>query len=635
MKSILTAFTKPLTAIAKLWYPLRDNAVFFVMMYVLGMTVSISVVPPYAELYDNTWYELFIDLYLVCVVLTLLHKRIWGTDIMRTIFRRCFYIITYTLAIVDVFCFVKFKAGISPSILLLMSETNGNEASEFLTTYVTPDLFITELGWVFLILLVHILISVCGVIIRKRNVLPLWLERTHCAIHDFYSSMPQHFLTDGICTLLLLIILAFGIDGTIENKQLTHRLFSCETIGDVEKDFNKRPHAELYQPVFRLAYSIFSNSLVEKQLDILKNTTANVEIDSCEYNSPEIVFIVGESYNKHRSQLYGYEKENTPWQVKMEKTGRLIKFSDAVSPWNLTSFVFKHFMTTYCVGDNKDWCDYPLFPQLFRKAGYEVTFLTNQFVHHAKDAVFDFSGGFFLNDETLSKEMFDLRNESTHLWDMDLLKDYERLVGYRDSLDNSENIAPHRLTIFHLMGQHVNYRIRCPKSKMRFFPSEYDLPNNTPKEKAHIAYYDNAVWYNDTVLGEIAKRFDNKDAIIIYIPDHGEEVYGPGSLHHCGRNHTTNITYTIASQEYEIPMWVYCTPKYAAKHADIMNAVRKAKDKPFMTDAISHMLLGLAGIKCKYYRPDCDLLNKQYNPERQRLLMHVKDYDELRRNAKK
>ena len=415
------------------------------------------------------------------------------------------------------------------------------------------------------------------------------------------------------------------------------RHFSCKTVGDVEKDMNLHPMVMMYQPVYRLADAVFTNHLVSLQLDRLKEEAEKVEkmtpeqlgipSELKESKPSNIVLIIGESFNKYHSQLYGYEKKNTPRQVKMEKSGRLVKYSDVMAPWNLTSFVFKHLMTTYTVGDEGDWCDYPLFCQLFRKAGFQVNFLTNQFLPHAKDAIYDFSGGFFINDEMLSKVQFDIRNEETHLWDEDLLKDYARLVAPPEGVADTASVPS--LTIFHLMGQHVNYRIRCPKQKMKFFASGYDRPQNTLKEKKNIAYYDCAVWYNDSVVGAIVDRFKNDDAVIIYFPDHGDEVYGPGSLHHCGRNHTTNITKDIAQQEYEIPMWFYCTAKYSKRHPDVVAAIKKAKNKPFMTDAMSHLLLGLAGIKCKAYRPELDLLNPQYNEKRQRLMQHLVDYDEV------
>ena len=99
------------------------------------------------------------------------------------------------------------------------------------------------------------------------------------------------------------------------------------------------------------------------------------------------MLIIGESYNRHHSSQYGYTMPTTPRQQKLERQGRLVKYTDVVSPWNLTSFVFKQLFSMYSVGDKGEWCDYPLFPELFRKAGYHVTFITNQFLPKAKEAV--------------------------------------------------------------------------------------------------------------------------------------------------------------------------------------------------------------------------------------------------------
>jgi heptose-I-phosphate ethanolaminephosphotransferase len=601
----------------------KDSLGFLVFMYALGIVESYAVLPHWkgAEVYGNLYYELFLDLLILTFFISLIPRKIRKFP-LRTTVRGIVYAIAYSLAIVDTFCMVQFGNTISPSMLLLVGETTGNETAEFLSTYVNFEVvFTTELGWVLLVLLAHIIYEV---IKWKVKGVRYRLERIG-------RVFPYAF-----CLLSLLLII-LGWSDTLTNKKCMVRHFNCQTVGDVEKDMNLHPMVVMYQPVYRLADAVFTNRLVSLQLDRLKAEAEKVErMTSEQLGIPQglmeskpsnIVLIIGESYNKYHSQLYGYEKKNTPRQVKMEKSGRLVKFNDVMAPWNLTSFVFKHLMTTYTVGDNGDWCDYPLFCQLFRKAGYQVNFLTNQFLPHAKDAIFDVSGGFFINDEILSKVQFDVRNEETHLWDEDLLKDHARLIAPPEGVVDTVSVPS--LTIFHLMGQHVNYRIRCPKQKMKFFQEDYDCPQNTQKEKRNIAFYDCAVWYNDSVVGAIVDRFKNDDAIIIYFPDHGDEVYGPGSLHHCGRNHTTNITKNIAQQEYEIPMWFYCTKKYAKRHPDIVVAIKKAKNKPFMTDAMSHLLLGLAGIKCKAYRPQLDLLSPQYNEKRQRLMQHLVDYDEI------
>ena len=38
-----------------------------------------------------------------------------------------------------------------------------------------------------------------------------------------------------------------------------------------------------------------------------------------------------------------------------------------------------------------------------------------------------------------------------------------------------------------------------------------------------LSHYDNATLYNDSIVAEIVKRFQKEDAVIIYVPDHGEE----------------------------------------------------------------------------------------------------------------
>lgn len=601
----------------------KDSLGFLVFMYALGIVESYAVLSHWkgAKVYDNLYYELFFDLLILTFLVALVPQKI-GKFPLRKSVRGFVYVIAYLLAIIDTFCMVQFGNTISPSMLLLVGETTGNETAEFFSTYVNLEVvFTTELGWVLLVLLAHIIYEVIKWKVKRVKWKVEWVNKV----------VPFAFC------LLALVLIILGWNDTITNKKCMVRHFSCKTVGDVEKDMNLRPMVMMYQPVYRLADAFFTNRLVSLQLDRLKEEAEKVEkmtpeqlgipSDFMDSKPSNIVLIIGESFNKYHSQLYGYEKKNTPRQVKMEKSGRLVKYSDVMAPWNLTSFVFKHLMTTYTVGDEGDWCDYPLFCQLFRKAGFQVNFLTNQFLPHAKDAIYDFSGGFFINDEMLSKVQFDVRNEETHLWDEDLLKDYARLVAPPEGVVDTASVPS--LTIFHLMGQHVNYRIRCPKQKMKFFASGYDRPQNTLKEKKNIAYYDCAVWYNDSVVGAIVDRFKNDDAVIIYFPDHGDEVYGPGSLHHCGRNHTTNITKDIAQQEYEIPMWFYCTAKYSKRHPDVVAAIRKARTKPFMTDAMSHLLLGLAGIKCKAYRPELDLLNPQYNEKRQRLMQHLVDYDEV------
>ena len=290
----------------------------------------------------------------------------------------------------------------------------------------------------------------------------------------------------------------------------------------------------------------------------------------------------------------------------------------------------------HVVGQKGEWCDYALFPELFKKAGYNVTFLTNQFLPQAKEAIYDFSGGFFLNNPELSKFLFTTRNKSLHRFDEGLLADYDGLVKSGDIVINNardrKSVAKDpNLIIFHLIGQHVNYRTRVPNDRRVFTAADYaeSRPDLSERRRRVLADYDNACLYNDSIVASIIKRFENTNSIVIYMPDHGEECYEPGRNFIC-RNHSADVDWPLAHYEFEVPFWIYCTHRYAVTHPEIFKAIKDAKDKRFMTDALPHMLVWLAGISAKDYRPEYNLLSPQYNERRPRILKHVADYDKLR-----
>lgn len=611
--------------------PIRRNAVFFVFMYALGLVCSYAIVPDNGKshAYELTWQELFFDLYVVATFLSVIPRkaRVW--------IRGVFYAVAYILAIVDLYCYVKFDATLNPTMLLLVGETNSSEASEFLSSYLSWNILGSCVGGVILLAVVNALVAILW---KKKNKIHAWLvaksDKTKLIIKlDGYLSFVEKNLKRSMPVVKpiagVVVAVAFVVCGSMvwENKKLLVRLMSYNNIGDVEHELTKNPHGVQYQPIYRFIFSVYANELTAKQLVRLKASLNDVKVDSCSYRSKTIVLIIGESYNRNQSSLYGYATPNTPRQKKLLRKGELTTFSDVVSPWNLTSFVFKHLFSLYTVGDKGDWCDYPLFPELFRKAGYHVTFMTNQFLPKAKEAVYDFSGGFFLNDETLSKAQFDTRNTTLFRFDNGLLCDYEKLK-------NEGNGKP-QLIIFHLKGQHVDYRSRCPKVQKKFDKDYYKelRPELNDKECTILADYDNAVLYNDSIVTAIIDKFRKQDAIVVYVPDHGEEIYD--GAHFYGRMHSTEITPRLAHAEFEIPMWIWASRKYKATHNDIWKEIIRSRKRPYMTDAVPYLLMYLAGISCPQYRDELNILSDRYNSKRPRILKHQVDYDELMKKEKK
>ena len=598
----------------KAYQPIKDNASFFFFMYLIGILVSYAELPannPDATVYSNLWLELFLDLYVICIILTLFPLKI------RRWIRAFLYIIAYCTSLTDLFCWVKFQSTLNPSMLLLVGETDEREASEFFSSYFTSDLIFSSVGLLLLVMLIHILTT----FLKKVKLSPAISYKVTVAKQIINHS---HYILGGVC----LVFLGWAIESSAHNKKEMVQMFSLDTIGSVEHELTTSDCAQFYLPVYRLAFSIFSNELASQQVDRLIEAKDKMSVDSCSFKSPNIVLIIGESYGKLHSQQYGYFMPTTPRQIKREKSGLLVPFSDVVAPWNLTSFVFKNVFSLHVVGEKGEWCDYPLFPSLFRKAGYHVTFITNQFLPKAKQAVYDFSGGFFLNHPELSEAMFDSRNQQLYRFDRGLLDDYDK--------NQQQHNTDHNLIIFHLLGQHVKYNQRFPSDRHHFKAEDYEKKRADldGKQRNVLADYDNAVLYNDSIVDAIISRFEDKEAIIIYMPDHGEECY-EGNRGFICRNHSAAIDYDLAHYEFEIPFWIFCSYKYAAKHPDIYKEIIGAKNRRFMTDALPHMLLYLAGIHTKDYHAEYNILSPQYNEMRPRILKNTTDYDKLTRPSEK
>ena len=599
----------PLEWLGYLFAPIQKNSAFFVFMYALGWMctqLEITLHLKGAKPYELSAPELFLDIYAACVVLALIPRKV------RYWVRALLYVVLYSVALIDMFCYVKFESTLTPTMLMLFNETTKQESEEFLASYLNWEVITSYVGWILLLILTHIV----WIFLRKQ----LGKMSNRIILPKVNDIIPM------ACKAVLGIVVAWllvdAYNQCWDNKEAMKRLFSHSTIGQVEHELTRKDRAELYLPIYRLMFSVYANNLADHQIVQLEASSQKVQIDSCSYRVPNIVLVIGESYNKHHSQLYGYNMPTTPRQVAMAKEGSLVPFTDVVAPWNLTSYVFKNILSLQAVGDSAEWCDYPLFPEVFRKAGYHVTFITNQFQSKANEAVYDFSGGFFLNNPDLSNKLFDTRNNRLHPFDAGVLQEYDNL---------KKEDKEHNLIILHLMGSHLMYKARYPQKTRKFLQDNmYDRPELTKKQRMILADYDNSVRYNDSIVWAVTQRFVDKDAVVIYMPDHAEEIFD-GEPYMYGRMHSANIDYRLARNEMEIPFWIWGSPKYRENHPYGWAAIQQAKNRPMMTDVISHLLMYFGGIYSPLYHEEYNIVSPAYNTKRPRILKGVTDYNQLKK----
>lgn len=560
--------------------PITENVVWFVSTYTL--LAFCTMLFPWNGSRIIGVLQLYVELYIVAVVITLLPSRI--ADVTRWLLTILFYII----CLLDTFCYCRLNIPITPTLLALFMQTNNKEAQEAIVAY-TSDF--------------EALTPIIGIVtIFIANIVLLFLNRKIKNIATKYTTLI------ALSSILLLVII---VPICIKNEiYLFHRL----VLGDDEKQTYIKssisPTVRFYTPIHRLANAFIEYNREKDVIEFLHSSIEKAAVEDCSFTSSRIVLKIGESYNRHHSQIYGYSMPTTPRQVGHINSGELIPFCDAISQWNLTSESFRSMLSTHTEGDSGRWYNYPLVTTLFKNAGYTTLFLSNQFVTEESETYSDFEENILLNESRMSQAQFTLRNRHRHQYDEELIDDYNEM----ELPQNSKG----EFIIFHLMGQHVDFEERYPLEWKKFTPSMYSCDH-----PEIVAHYDNATLYNDYILDTIIKKFVETDAIIIHMPDHGERVSDDGE----GYGRRFSFTRGDIQQQYEIPFWIYTTAKYRKNHPEIVEQIDNAKRAPITTDNLAHMLLYLGGIKTPFYNCTKNPLVKSFNPNVPRIIGGTTDYD--------
>lgn len=498
------------------------------------------------------------------------------------------------LDIVELYLLYYFGMRISPFASQLLLETNGNEASDFISTYVLslPGLFIC---------LSMIVVAVVLIYAEKRYAKCTWRKLSN----NYY---------------IALFFMAFMIYMGIRSRRYTAKfvqLFTIEDqgqLGELVEGFPTNPLAETI-------LAIRSVTLLD-DAEKVAATISKVKVDSCSYLSPKIIFILGESFNKYHSNLYGYPLTTNPKLEKRKKDGELFVFTDVVSAFNSTSATIQYVLSTQSADPGNHWTEEPLFPMFFREAGYKVFWFDNQLVND-KGSMFDFLCSYYLNKKEVEEACFDIRNNQLYPYDMEILTEWKKVSHMQTDKD---------FIFFHLWGQHLWAGSRFPHTpeNLYFTADSIARPDLAENYRAEIADYDNATRYNDSVVDSIFSLFSDQEAIAIYVSDHGDEINDYRL--HVGRSHEIPMTSDQVRCQFEIPMFVWCSPKYAKAHPEVVERIKRSVNKPFMTDDISHMLFDLAGIKSPFYKETKSVINERYQPRPKRFFtMGEGVYEEIMR----
>lgn len=516
------------------------------------------------------WMLIFLHAYMLAAVVTFSKSKV---------VKALAYIVIYVLFTTEITLEWVFGMNISPNVITLFVETNARESKEFLESMLDkPQLW-------------QVPLCVAGMI-----VLNIIVEKNRLRVNQWCKGPKTTKVLRGIAIILL-------VGGVIFSYNYV-KLFLCDEMNEVDEWRSHMRNPD--DLVTKVVVSFYDMSIAEKEMSRVITLAEQVEAlpQSASNDSLNVIVVIGESYIREHAALYGYPLQTTPFLSHEQKEGRLFVFTDMVSPYNQTTRVIRNLLSCNSLGHHEDWSSAPPFTAIYKKNGYHVTMYDNQ-KNFDMGFVFAYSLNTYLYHPQIMKACYHETNDSTFEFDGQMVDDYQK----------RQTPSAKRLVLFHLLGQHVGFEYRYPKNFAYFNEDSLSFrkePWLTKDMREDIVHYDNATRYNDHVLQQIIGLYDQQNTIVVYLSDHGEEVYD--YRENSGRDDwgMGSDPRQVLRWQYMVPFVVWCSDKYAATHPDNIKQLQNATSRPAMLDNVCQLLFHLSDLKTPYYNKTRDVLSSDY-----------------------
>ncbi|MDQ0202895.1 phosphoethanolamine transferase [Pectinatus haikarae] len=484
---------------------------------------------------------------------------------IRKILGSLIFYISGALCLAELFSIYTYNAVVGPGIITALLETNSNEASEFFKMYINWSWL---LYWLFFFTAAYLL--------KKKA----FFQSGFFAKHRRGSFVPVFLLISGITAGFSLL--------------LCYKPLILSNLLDI-------PAVRVYAA----AQTAISNIRTYQNLD--QEMSATDDIIGNNSTIPNIVFILGEATNRNHMHLYGYSLPDTPNLDELRAKNELAVFTDCISPHATTVGVLRELFTFCNYEADKPWYEYNNLIDVMNAAGYKTNWLSNQessgiwgnvaLLYAKRSAFHEFTSMRESHEDygTLDEDLFPLLDTAM------------------------KNSAGKNFYVLHLMGGHSLYYKRFPYAFSKF--GREDIVRDADDDKKTVlAQYANALYYNDYIVSGIIDKFRSLNAIVIYLPDHGETVYDDNS------GFSGHVEENPNHYMLEVPMIMWASDEFKRTYPQKWASVTAAIDRPYMTDDMIHTILDIADIKTTEYEPERSIINVEFDASRQRMVQG-RNYD--------
>lgn len=300
------------------------------------------------------------------------------------------------------------------------------------------------------------------------------------------------------------------------------------------------------------------------------------------------VIVIGESSNRNHWELYGYRRPTNPRLSEMQD--ELFIFKNPISAFATT---MQNLHVLLSLSSYKEHKFFPIVP-ILQELGYHVSWISNQ------------------NTAELGTSYYHILSADKHIYinkggDQIYLHSYDEnlLPELKKILAETKNRK--KVIFIHTMGSHVNYAARYPE-EFGLFRSYEDIdpaPWRKGKNLDYINHYDNSIVYTDHILRQMIEILRTEQhSALLYLSDHGEEVYDTTDTH----GHSDNL---LSNHYVDIPVFFWLSEDMKKLHGNNKISDWKQRlDRPFATDIGELILFDLLGISVRHTPAE----DQQFNP---------------------
>ena len=267
--------------------------------------------------------------------------------------------------------------------------------------------------------------------------------------------------------------------------------------------------------------------------------------------------------------------------------GEFLVFQNAYASWSQTVPVLQRALTEQSQYNQKEFYESVSIIDAAKKAGYKTYWFSNQGRYGEYDSAI-----------TLVAKTADVSEWTDDAYDFSDIED-ERLLKFFEKVNPAEN----NFIVFHLMGSHIYYNNRYPRSFKKWVTAD------GTGMMTSAAAYANTILYTDFVLSKFfdyAKENLNLQAMI-YFSDHGEDLQ---------ISHNPDV---FSFDMVRIPMFIYLSPDYEKNFSEQTKILRTRKKEYFTNDMIYDTVCGILNAKSQNYDSTQDFSSADYKFNRENL----------------